>query len=313
VRDGASSELERRHYLRRLGRADTRHPGELFASRPGQPVDAAAHPQQFVGDVECARAMPAAAEDERHELVVAKRGRAEPEHLLPRPIVGRQVFHRTTGEVEGTGSATCYRRTSSRILRGMSIARSCTLVVIVLLAVGAVACGGDPPDKEMQQAQGAIDAARAAGAEQYAREEFMAAQDALKRANDAVEQRDYRLALNDALDSRERARNAAAMAADGKAAARVEADRAINAATADVNTLAARLKAPEAPRTPARTVSAARKTLADAERRLQEARTAFGAGDYPAARDKASSISAPVAAALKDLDAAGSAPARRRR
>ena len=72
-----------------------------------------------------------------------------------------------------------------------------------------MACGGEPPDKEMQQAQGAIDAARAAGADQYAHEEFAAAQEALTHANEAVEQRDYRLALNHALDSRERAQNAA--------------------------------------------------------------------------------------------------------
>ena len=60
----------------------------------------------------------------------------------------------------------------------------------------------------------------------YARDEFAAAQDLLKRAGEAVAQRDYRLALNYALDSREQAQNAARLAADGKASARVEADRA---------------------------------------------------------------------------------------
>ena len=79
--------------------------------------------------------------------------------------------------------------------------------------VSLVACG-EPPDKEMHQAQGAIDAARAAGADTYAPDEFKAAVDALARAQDAVAQRDYRLALNNALDSRERAQNAARMGAD---------------------------------------------------------------------------------------------------
>src|SRR3954449_13445947 len=106
----------------------------------------------------------------------------------------------------------------------MSSMRRLLLSLAVLAAVAGAACG-DPPDKEMQQAQGAIDAARAAGADQYAREEFTAAQEALKHANEAVADRDYRLALNYALDSRERAQNAAAMAADGKATARVDADR----------------------------------------------------------------------------------------
>jgi len=57
----------------------------------------------------------------------------------------------------------------------------------------------------MDQAQGALDAARAAGAERYATAEYQAAATALKNAQDAVAQRDYRLALNHALDSRERA------------------------------------------------------------------------------------------------------------
>ena len=47
-----------------------------------------------------------------------------------------------------------------------------------------VFCAGcsEPPQKEMSEAQGAIDAARAAGAERYAVEEFRAATTALKSA-----------------------------------------------------------------------------------------------------------------------------------
>ena len=48
--------------------------------------------------------------------------------------------------------------------------------------------------------------------------EFAAATTALKNANDAVRQRDYRLALNHALESREQAQNAARDAADTRAA-----------------------------------------------------------------------------------------------
>src|SRR6187397_2700517 len=114
----------------------------------------------------------------------------------------------------------------------------------LLAIVSLVACG-EPPDKEMHQAQGAIDAARAVGAETYAPDEFKAAVDALTRAQDAVAQRDYRLALNNALDSREQAQNAAKMAADGKAAARTEADRAINAAQAEINAVEAKVKTAE--------------------------------------------------------------------
>ena len=55
----------------------------------------------------------------------------------------------------------------------------------------------------MQQARSAIAVARTTGAETYARDEFTAAQDALAQAERAVRDRDYRLALNRALDSRE--------------------------------------------------------------------------------------------------------------
>src|SRR5215831_15106615 len=118
---------------------------------------------------------------------------------------------------------------------------------VVLLAALAAACA-EPPDKEIQQAQGAIDAARAAGADEYAHEEFAAAQQALKRAQDAVGERDYQLALNHALDSRERAQNAAKAAADHKAAARVDAEHAIAAADAALADSRARLKAAEGSR-----------------------------------------------------------------
>src|SRR5262245_17814971 len=86
------------------------------------------------------------------------------------------------------------------------------------------ACGADPPDKEIQQAQSAIEAARSAGAADYARDELTAAEQALKSSRDAVEQRDYRLALTSALDSRARAENAASAAVEQKTAAHAEAE-----------------------------------------------------------------------------------------
>ena len=71
------------------------------------------------------------------------------------------------------------------------------LAVSCLFACVAAAAAGcaDPPSKELHQAQGAIDAARAAGADSYATDEFTAAVEALARAEAAVGQRDYRLAL----------------------------------------------------------------------------------------------------------------------
>ena len=80
--------------------------------------------------------------------------------------------------------------------------------IAAVAAVTVAASCGDPPDKELQQARSAIESARTAGAEVYARDEFGAAETALKSATEAVDQRDYRLALNRALDARERAQNA---------------------------------------------------------------------------------------------------------
>src|SRR5258706_6960077 len=100
------------------------------------------------------------------------------------------------------------------------------LPACIVAAVLVTACG-DPPNKEMDQAQGAIDAARAAGADRYATSEYTAATDTLKRAQDAVAQRDYRQALNEALDSREHAQNAAPEAADTQRQVRGEGERDI--------------------------------------------------------------------------------------
>ena len=102
------------------------------------------------------------------------------------------------------------------------LARGAWLVVVLV----AISCA-EPPHKEMDQAQGAIDAARAAGAEQYAAAEFTAATKALTQSNEAVTARDYRLALNYALESREQAQNAARTAADTRAKLRGDAERSI--------------------------------------------------------------------------------------
>src|SRR5256885_1638928 len=123
----------------------------------------------------------------------------------------------------------------------MSSMRRFLLSLAVLAAVAGAACG-DPPHKEMQPAQGAIDAARAAGADQYARDEFAAAEDALKRSHEAVAQRDYRQALNTALDARERAQAAAKEVVNKKAIARADATKALADADGALHNARAKLK-----------------------------------------------------------------------
>lgn len=195
----------------------------------------------------------------------------------------------------------------------MSLVRRSTWFLIALLTLTFVSCGGEPPDKELQQAQGAIEAARAVGADQYAHEEFAAAQQALQHSNEAVEQRDYRLALNHALDSRERAQNAAKMATDGKATARADADRAISSAADAVDSLRTAIATAESSRTAARLLASSRKAMTTAEGQVQEARTAYEQGDYLRATATARDASLPITAALKELPASAPPPARRRR
>lgn len=133
----------------------------------------------------------------------------------------------------------------------------------------------------MNQAQGAIDAARAAGAERYAAAELTAATDALTRSRQAVRDRDYRQALADALESREHAQAAASEAADTRARLRGEAERLlteVGALLAQVDrTMAAAVRAPR------RVLRDQQQTVTHAREDLQKASAAVEAGDYGAA------------------------------
>jgi len=191
-------------------------------------------------------------------------------------------------------------------------ARVATLTVIAALMLTIGACG-DPPDKEIQQAQGAIDAAKAAGADVYARDEYTAAQEALRHANEAVAQRDYRLALNNALDARERAQNAAKEAGDRKAAVRADAERALMQASTVLAEAQARLKAAEGARIPPRVLTDQRHVVSGVEQSLQKARAAIQAGDYLGALETAKAALPRLQAVARNLEAATTGPARRRR
>jgi hypothetical protein len=196
----------------------------------------------------------------------------------------------------------------------MSPSRRVLLCLALVAAMTGAACG-DPPDREMQQAQTAIDAARTAGADRFARDEFAAAEDALKRAHEAVTQRDYRQALNNALDARERAQIAAKEAADRKAVARADAEHALADADAALHEARARLKTAEAARAPAKTLSLARKSIVDGETAMQEAHTTFDRGDYLGAIGASRGTAVRLRETTRELasaPASGRGPTRRR-
>jgi Domain of unknown function (DUF4398) len=180
------------------------------------------------------------------------------------------------------------------------VRRVLPLGTILLSVFLTVACS-EPPNKELHQAQGAIDAARAAGAAVYAPEELKGAVDALTRAQDAVGQRDYRLALNHALDSRERAQAAAKRAADERATVRSEAERLLADTAAAVSIATVRLKAAEDTRTPAEGTATLRAAIETARKAIEAAGNALAKEDYLGARQQLQGISRAVAAAVETV------------
>ena len=175
----------------------------------------------------------------------------------------------------------------------------------LITAILSASCA-EPPNKEMNQAQGAIDAARAAGADKFAAAEFTAAQDALKRSEEAVAAGDYRQALSHALDSRERAQNAAKMAVDGRADARGHAERAIAEVATLLSRAQAQLKDADVARLNARTLEGPRSTVEATGIMLQEARTALKAEEYSGVSKALNGAAARLQAALTEIDAAAS-------
>ncbi len=179
--------------------------------------------------------------------------------------------------------------------------RRIVLPLAVVAALSGVSCGDDPPDKEMQAAQAAIDAAGAVGADRYSHDEFVAAQQALARAKDAVIQRDYRLALSQALDARTRGQTAEHDATSHRVAARSAADGAISDATMALTAARANLKTAETNRAPSRALAAARRAIGDGEKALQKARTAFGHEDFAGATDALNGVTARLQLVMQDL------------
>lgn len=182
-------------------------------------------------------------------------------------------------------------------------------LVILLLSAGCA----EPPSKEMHQAQGAIDAARAAGADRFAASELAAAADALKRSEEAVAAGDYRQALSHAIDSRERAQQAARVAVEGRADLRGQAERSVSEVATLLSRAQAQLKDPDIARANGRTLRAPRATVTKMEKMLQEARSALASEDYAAVSKALNGAAAELQAALTQIDEVASPGTPRRK
>lgn len=180
------------------------------------------------------------------------------------------------------------------------------------LVIVTISCA-DPPHREIDQAQGAIDAARAAGAEQYAANEYTAATQALKQANDAVTGRDYRLALNYALESREQAQNAARTAADTRAKLRGEVERSIAEAQSLIMQARARMDSPAGAQIPRATRRAAQSRLKQLEGELQKADASLQAEKYMEAEKLLMGVKQQIQSVVTTISRGSSSQSQRRR
>jgi hypothetical protein len=178
------------------------------------------------------------------------------------------------------------------------------LVCAVALAAAVVACS-EPPTKERDQAQGALEAARAAGAAAYAAAELRSAEKALAGYDAAVGQRDYRLALSLAIDARESAYAAARRAADEKARSRTEAEQLIATVQKGITAIEQRLNGKIGPRPTRPIATRLSATLKTTTAALQKARSRLAAEDYRSVV----AVLGPIRKALDD-DLAAASPGR---
>jgi hypothetical protein len=277
--------------LGRPSRTHTAHAAQMARAHAGETVQAAGGIDQSIGELERVRMSRAAADDQRQQFVVTETVRSQAREFFPWSVVWCDVFHRR------------YTRFSMPLR---------TFLLPCMLALVVSACAA-PPSKEMDQAQGAIDAARAAGAERYATTEYSAATDALNKANEAVAARDYRLALSYALESSEYAQNAARVGAENQARVRGAVERTTTEISALMATARARLMAAREARVPARLLTEPTASVTAAEAALQKSGEAVAVGDYLSATNALMGVRDTLTAAISAIDAAAGArrPARR--
>lgn len=148
------------------------------------------------------------------------------------------------------------------------------------LLLFALAGCSEPPQKEIDEAKSAIDAARAAGAEQYAAEEYAGATATLEKARVAVTERDYRQALSYAIDARQRAIEASRLVPEVRARLRAAAETELTSASDSVAHLDSALRAAGDAGVRGQELRPPHDALLAAKQVLQEARTALDAHKY---------------------------------
>ena len=167
-------------------------------------------------------------------------------------------------------------------------------VVPLLAAVSLLAYGcASPPEAEQKAAQSAVSAARAAGADKYARSEYGAMDSALKAAESEMGAKKYKEAKEGYEKAKGLAETAAKAAEGGKAAMKAEVEKQVGDLEKRWKDLAGKVKAA------AKKLKAEQKQAWEADAKsltgaLQAAKDAVGA-DPAGAKDK-------LAAAVASID-----------
>lgn len=170
------------------------------------------------------------------------------------------------------------------------------LALAATLALVLIACSA-PPQKERDQADVAIAAAKAAEAAEYDAKDLQSALASIKAYDEAVAKGDYRAALGHAISARDSASSAAKLAADRKAAARSEAERLIVDLEGLLMVAKSRLGGTPPP-LGAQAAGRVRAGVKTAPRLLQEARSLLAKQDFKGVK---ALLDAPVQALRKDL------------
>ena len=151
--------------------------------------------------------------------------------------------------------------------------------LLLTLSVTWLAACSAPPQKERDQAESAIAAAKAADGAEYAPDDLQKAVASLVEYDRAVAQGDYRLALSLAMSARDAAYHAAKVAGERKAAARSEAERLIVDFEGQVMVARSRLAGSPPALSPA-AASRTRATVSKSAKLLQEARSRLEKQDF---------------------------------
>lgn len=170
--------------------------------------------------------------------------------------------------------------------------------LLTFVALLATACD-EPPKREIQAAEAALDKARQAEAERFAPERFREAQSALDNARQQVQARDYRGALSSANAAAERSRAAATAAVAARTLARSAAEVALAELQAVLDDVAAVRQEAEEAKLPAEAFAEVEPRLESLKAGLDAAQKQVDAGDVLAAQAAALALK-PQGAGLAD-------------